>query len=366
MVGHSKLSPSATNRWLNCPGSLKLSEGIPRTESSYAAEGTAAHAVAEECLRSNKVACLVSEDREVIDSIQVYLDDINAARDRYKVIVEHTERTIHHKEISNFGGTQDHMMLYDDDGKLVVHVWDYKHGIGKVVDAEENLQALSYFAIIQSHYAMVDIAEFRITIVQPRTFSEEKVKYWSCGPERIQAHISEINKAIENPDLFKAGDWCGWCPALQLCPTVQKHALEVAQLEFDEIRDDVDLLLELARIRPAVEKLLKKVSGALLDAYRRAPIPGFKVVRGRSGDRKWIDPENAAIELENLGLSEIYEPSKLRSVAQLEKELPKDKKRLIEPLYVKPPGGLKLVPSSASGEPVDLHDVSEFEVIEDE
>lgn len=367
MTTHSKRSPSATDRWINCPGSLKLSEGIPRTESVYAAEGTAAHAVAEECLRTGKVAYLVSEDQEVASSIQVYLADIRYWREKHKVIAEHTERTIYHSDIPEFGGTQDHMMLYEDGDRLICHVFDYKHGVGKVVDAEENQQALSYFAIIQSHYAMVDIAEFRITIVQPRTFAEEKIKFWSCGPERVQQHISEINESIANPDVFKAGDWCGWCPALSICPTVREHALRIAQMEFSVIRNDADLLVELSRIAPAVEKLLKQIPMALLDAYRREPIPGFKVIQ-TSTHRRWRNQETAATELANLGLPEsiIYEPKKMRSVAQLEEELPKDQKRLIEPLYEKPPGGFKVVPTSARGKPVDLTDVSEFEVIEDE
>ena len=45
---HAKLSPSAAARWINCPGSVALSELCPPPGSSdYADEGTLAHLIAE-------------------------------------------------------------------------------------------------------------------------------------------------------------------------------------------------------------------------------------------------------------------------------------------------------------------------------
>jgi hypothetical protein len=44
---HSKFAASSAKRWLNCPGSVRLSEKAPpQFESIYAKEGTDAH----ECL----------------------------------------------------------------------------------------------------------------------------------------------------------------------------------------------------------------------------------------------------------------------------------------------------------------------------
>ena len=47
---HATFSPSAAERWIACPGSVKLSENCPKTTSKYAEEGTLAHALAEQCL----------------------------------------------------------------------------------------------------------------------------------------------------------------------------------------------------------------------------------------------------------------------------------------------------------------------------
>ena len=47
---HAVLSPSGADRWMVCPGSVRLSEGMPDTSSKAADEGTAAHFMAAECL----------------------------------------------------------------------------------------------------------------------------------------------------------------------------------------------------------------------------------------------------------------------------------------------------------------------------
>ena len=46
---HARLSASAAERWMHCPGSITLTERLqlPNTGSVYADEGTMAHSVAE-------------------------------------------------------------------------------------------------------------------------------------------------------------------------------------------------------------------------------------------------------------------------------------------------------------------------------
>ena len=52
MSGHAKLSPSSAARWMTCPGSVTLSEGIKDVSSSNASEGTMMHAFAAKCLET--------------------------------------------------------------------------------------------------------------------------------------------------------------------------------------------------------------------------------------------------------------------------------------------------------------------------
>ena len=49
---HARCSASAAHRWINCPGSVALSDQCPDPgASSYADEGTLAHSLAELKLR---------------------------------------------------------------------------------------------------------------------------------------------------------------------------------------------------------------------------------------------------------------------------------------------------------------------------
>ena len=78
---HSRLSASKSHRWLKCPGSVKMSEGIEDKPSKYAEEGTQAHELAERCLCSGKdMFDLMKEDNslviplEMANAIQFYVD----------------------------------------------------------------------------------------------------------------------------------------------------------------------------------------------------------------------------------------------------------------------------------------------------
>ena len=44
---HARKSPSSAHRWIHCPASIKLSEGISATTSPYAEAGRLAHSIAE-------------------------------------------------------------------------------------------------------------------------------------------------------------------------------------------------------------------------------------------------------------------------------------------------------------------------------
>ncbi len=51
MGAHAKRSASGNKRWMNCPGSIRLSEGRENESSGAARLGTAAHGLGEYCLR---------------------------------------------------------------------------------------------------------------------------------------------------------------------------------------------------------------------------------------------------------------------------------------------------------------------------
>ena len=85
---HSKYGASSAERWLNCPGSIQLSETVPPQPSSSAAtKGTAAHKLGELALLDigepqtylGKDITLddgtkYPVDQAMIDGVEVYVD----------------------------------------------------------------------------------------------------------------------------------------------------------------------------------------------------------------------------------------------------------------------------------------------------
>lgn len=302
----------------------------------------------------------VEADPEVIAAVQVYVDEVNTARSSYRVLFEHTEVTLECLTVEDMGGTSDHFMVYVDDGRIYLHVFDYKHGVGVPVSVQDNKQLLSYFLIIESHYpGMFD--GFRGTIVQPRAFSGDAVQTWECTPERVQEHHAAILQAASQTHL-SAGEHCRWCPALTICPELRAHSLRMAQEEFAEIKDDAQKLVELLELKPAITALLDAIPGALLEHFRAGNgVPGYKVVEGQ-GNRawKWGDADTVLRNLKRLGVGKRQAiEEKLKSPPAIEKELPKDKHKLLEELVTRPSTGYRVVRESAKGKPVDFS-VSEF------
>ena len=83
---HARLSASSSARWLACPPSVKLTEGMPEKESEWAAEGTEAHRVAEVKLRNytngteDRVVCEAEIDRYTNDYCGYVVEQFNAAK----------------------------------------------------------------------------------------------------------------------------------------------------------------------------------------------------------------------------------------------------------------------------------------------
>lgn len=359
MAKHYKKSPSASERWLNCPGSLQLSDQAPRQESSsYAAEGTRAHNVAEQALLGNLNASDITDDTEMADAVQVYLDEVRAFQAAKTPLVEFAERTLPHASIEAFGGTCDYMMIYEEDGEVVLHLFDYKHGVGVPVGAVENKQILSYFSIVGSHYPNW-IDRYRGTIVQPRAANHDSVQTWDCTAERVAQHEQLVRDADKRNNLC-AGDWCRWCPAISFCPELVSHTKRVAQIEFATIRDNQQELADLLKLAPAIRALLDRIPDALLQSFKDGkPVPGFKVVE-RLSNRKWTLAEKDVIKkLKEAGLTEdqIFR-NVMKSPSQIEKVI--SDKSLLDGTVDRTHLGYNVVSETARGKPVQFQ-VDDFE-----
>lgn len=372
---HSKIGASSMHRWAECPGSVRLSEGLESKQSKYAEEGTKAHELASRLLLNEPIT--EHTDDEMWDAVRVYVDYVESLKAEFPdhlLLVEHGFDL--EKVHPGLFGTAD-CVFYARATKQLFVV-DYKHGAGIPVEVLEegkpNPQLLYYGLGAMMTLEDLEVGEVNLVIVQPRCNHVD-------GPVRSHAFdafemlgftmdLIDFAKATEAPDApLKSGDHCRFCPADGICPLLKEKALEVAKLEFGpQLSYDPEKLSDTLDMLDRVEAWAKSVREfAYAEANHGRIPPRYKLVAKRA-TRKWRD-EDAAIDELILGAglerADILE-TKLRSPAQIEKLLKKDQKPLLESLVFAVSSGASLVPETDPRAPLKLDAKSEFEVIETE
>lgn len=375
MLAHSKIGASSCERWWNCPGSVaKVASLPPQPDSLYALEGTAAHALAEYCLETNDDAinCIglaipkiegFSVTEEMAEAVQVYLDVIRADMAKYNVHpadlkIEHRFHLSHIDE-SAFGTNDANIQIF---GKKII-VYDYKHGKGVAVDAEDNKQGL-YYATGAAYGE--DFEEVEIVIVQPRAIHRDgPVRRWRVSKDDLLRFSDELKGRIKltkhgNASLH-CGEWCKktFCPAMATCPAVQSQVEKAAMVAFSEPKVTLKAPEELNPMQlrrvleniDLIEEYLKAVYAyAETKANNGEHIDGFKLVRGREGNRKWSDEGRVAMTLKKFG-DAIYDV-KLKTPPALEKAVGKVAIQLVGEFITRTEGKTILVPTDDPREAV--------------
>ena len=143
IMKHSNLGASGAERWFNCSGSVKLQEGIPSISSEAAKEGTLAHELAEQILLGKtNISPEILKDKEMLEAVWVYTDYVlnKLKKPNQKLYIEKQfDLSFIHEGMF---GTNDACII-DLDTKTL-EIVDYKHGKGKYVEVENNLQLLYY------------------------------------------------------------------------------------------------------------------------------------------------------------------------------------------------------------------------------
>lgn len=357
MTAHAVLGASSADRWMNCPGSVRLSAGLPDQTSEFAAEGTAAHELAERCLTADGFALAANYigeeipvgefsftvDEDMAEAVQTYLDHLYEIRLEHALSEEWVERRFSLESLrppQPMFGTSD-WTGYSRLHKLLV-VRDYKHGRGKRVEVVGNPQ-LRYYALgaLLSLPADYPVREIDVGVVQPRigNIASERISIEElldfAGELLAAAHATQRAETLLAP-----GDWCQWCRAKAICPALRDQALTVAQNEFS-VSPPAPESLTPAQVAEVLEKAdvieawIKAVRGhALREAEQGRPPPGYKLVQKR-GTRKWtMDDDTVAERLaleSGIDFAEFFERSVL-SPAQAEKLLKARKVKIPEEL----------------------------------
>lgn len=357
MGKHALLSASASHRWLNCPPSVRLSEGIPDRGSEYAQEGTDAHSLCEYRLKkllgmdavdpTEHLDWYNGEMEECAENYASYvLELLEKAKETCAdpvVLVE--QRVDFSRFVENGFGTADCIIISDGAMNIV----DYKHGKGVEVSAEGNPQMMLYaLGALEIFDGIYDIDEVQMTIFQPRignisvsVMSKDALLEWANGELTEKAAL-----AYEGGGEFACGDWCRFCKAKAVCRKRAEENLKMAQYDFAPA-DTLDET-EIAAILDRADELAAWVTDvkdyALSQALQGIRYPGYKVVEGRSA-RKYTNEDAVAQVVSGAG----YDPytHKVLGLTEMQKLLGKQKfDELLAAFIVKPQGKPVLVPDT--------------------
>lgn len=315
MAKHAKLGPSSAHRWMRCQGSIVLSADLPDSTSEFAAEGSVAHEIGYLCLRDGQDAdYFIGQTKthdgytftvspEMAGHVQTYVDYV---RQQYGTpLYEQRLPIMHLTGEQDAHGTADAVIIHG----RTLHVMDLKYGMGVKVFAEENEQLQIYALGALHQYEMV--AEFDtvvLHIIQPRI---DHIDSWETSvadllefAEEVRAAsrwVDEARQQLEEKHFVVGEKQCKFCPAKGNCKALAGYVLNTVRDDFtdmtqpitdlNESRDlDMQSLSHIMAAVPLIEEFCKAIRARVeRELFDGNDVPGFKLVEGRRGNRKWID-----------------------------------------------------------------------------
>ena len=133
----------------------------------------------------------------------------------------------------------------------------HRHGLGCLVEAEENSQMMCYaLGSLEAFDGIYDIDQVTMTIFQPR---RDNVSTWSCSKKDLLTWGDETLSptaalAYEGKGEFSAGEHCRFCKVKASCRKRAEHNLEMAKYDF-EMPSTLDAT-EIAAILPKIDQLI--------------------------------------------------------------------------------------------------------------
>lgn len=296
MVAHAKKSPSGYEGWINCadwesdPSPTKFSE-----------EGTLAHEVGAALLEGNQPPdCGI---------------DMKVDMERYAewVIGQVDQSAVLHVEVpldigwmtgeQNAMGTADVVIVDPQNG--FVKIIDLKYGRGLRVFAKDNGQLMMYGAAalrwVERYYELIGeespITHVFMSIYQPRL-------------DHIDEHMMKVNDvkawagALTPAKRVVAGPkQCRWCIKKATCKTLEQSVNRITRTVTEDNVDNVEshILADAFEKLPMVEGWISAVRE---EGYKRLSagkqLPGYKLVLGNRGRRKWADEDAVESTLKSM------------------------------------------------------------------
>ena len=292
MSKHAILSASGAHRWMNCTPSARLELEFDESESEAAAEGTAAHALAEHKLRRalkmrskkpiSKYDCdeMDAHTGAYVDFVLETIAQIKLTCNDPLVLIE--QRLDFSRYVPDGFGTGDCVII--GDGTL--HVIDFKYGQGVLVNAKDNPQMKLYaLGALELFDGIYDVSTVAMTIFQPRrenvsTFKVFKESLYQWAEETL---IPTAELAFKGEGEYVPGEHCQFCRAAVKCRARAEAKLKLAAFEFalppllsdEEIGEVLNLIGDLTNW---ANEIIAYATDAAVNHGKEWP--GFKWSRG--------------------------------------------------------------------------------------
>ncbi len=404
--GHSIFGPSGAEMWMTCAGSL-IPNIFARDDSSYeAAEGTIAHLIGEQWVKTGHrpddlIDTVLEHDgheveitEEMIAYVQDYHDLCSIVASRAEqVFVEQRGDYSRLTPIDGQGGTADFLALRWQHLDVV----DLKYGketVSPIGNKQLRIYALCMFYEWDWLYDFQTIA---MHICQPRVVGATSC--WTISRDELLAFADEVKAAaarawVPGAPRTPSTKGCRWCKIRATCSALYTFLAEELDVfdnyegteitdknvEIDDARlvaandfilDDIEpspfprqpdprelstaALAKLLRYRKLMENFFNSIERELLDRAisSEQDIPWWKLVTGRTLRRYVDDVEHIVSELRGAGLADddifktvMLSPSQMETMLHKRVRMPtKDAKALLDQLTVKPAGKKTLAPA---------------------
>jgi hypothetical protein len=235
---HATLSASGSERWLGCPGSIRLSEGLPEVNNPASIRGTNTHTLLQFMLENSTwkyflfhpdakaFKAFIGFDEAMLSNagfaFYYVMGEREKMRARYGIYPQlFSEKKV---ELEGVGfGTSD-IILYHPFGLL--HVMDYKNGT-YTVNPECNTQGLYYAAAAADLFGW-NFESLAITIIQPNGANQSQpVRTWVPTWDDLEEAKADLQRGAKrtrekNAPLVVDSKRCFFCPANRVCPEQMK------------------------------------------------------------------------------------------------------------------------------------------------
>jgi hypothetical protein len=379
---HAPLPPSASKRWLTCSPSQgyirRLIELgiIKKRESGPAAQrGTRIHEIAEPWLR----ALLVNPKAKYRPAAKADKGEVAEAKAYVEFCLMRWEQAQELDPQAMCG--VEHRSTVTDECWGSCDFWifaakrftsiDLKSG-RESVETDGNTQLFIYALGIVMERKFV-VREVELCLWQPNAFDGQEPergvvydqKRFTEEVKKVKAGIAEATRYLD-PTIsdietylakLVAGEHCGWCDALGVCPEARRRNSEISSKNFTPVPIDraeppppatlePDQVAEIMRRAPMFVAWLDAVQTRALELMHKGQrVPGFKVVQ-KITRRAWSEGVTDAQIAKAVGakVSEVTKTVRL-SPAQVEEQI-KGSKDKIKRLVFKPEGDPVVVADS--------------------